>query len=326
MLKPTNRTYLPRFQKHFLKPRFWGVWGALAVALPFSLLPLKFHRGLARRAARFILTKRKDSKAAVSLKVNLDTAFADKSDSEKMAIAEQCLTTAGTFLMRFPRLSLRSRKYLDKNTEIIGLEHLETLKNQGEKIILLAPHTWSIDVLPVLLASRDLPVAAMVKKQKNPVTDWLMNRQRLQYGGRIHERSDGIKHFLKSVKEGFLGYYLPDQDHGRDSSIFVDFFGNPKATLPGIGKLTKISKGYIVPTFTCFDADSGKFIVHIFPPWEGYPTGDDHVDARAMNAFIEQQVAQHPEQYMWNLQFFKTRQDGRNIYKEYRTQIRQQQS
>ena len=53
-------------------------------------------------------------------------------------------------------------------------------------------------------------------------------------------RNDGIKPFIQSVRQGYWGYYLPDQDHGPEHSEFVDFFATYKATLPAIGRLMKV--------------------------------------------------------------------------------------
>ncbi len=56
-----------------------------------------------------------------------------------------------------------------------------------------------------------------------------MHRQRVQYGGRVYERSGGIKPFIKSIREGYLGYYLPDEAFGPEHSVFVDFFATQKS-------------------------------------------------------------------------------------------------
>jgi KDO2-lipid IV(A) lauroyltransferase len=50
--------------------------------------------------------------------------------------------------------------------------------------------------------------------------------------------------------------------------------------------------------------------VRFHPAWEGFPSGDDAEDARRMNAFIEGEVKQMPEQYNWSHKRFKTRPPG----------------
>ncbi|MFA0707842.1 lauroyl-Kdo(2)-lipid IV(A) myristoyltransferase, partial [Vibrio sp. 10N.222.48.A3] len=179
----------------------------------------------------------------------------------------------------------------------------------------LVPHSWCIDIPAILLASRGLPVSAMANSQKNPLTDLLMHKQRVQYGGRVYDRSGGIKPFIKSVKDGYLGYYLPDQDHGPEQSVFSDFFATEKATLPGLGKLAKVSRAKIVPTFASYNIETGKYEIEIKAPIE--LSGDEHQDARAMNEVVEGFVNPKPEQYMWILKLLKTRRNGQDPYVGY---------
>jgi lauroyl-KDO2-lipid IV(A) myristoyltransferase len=65
----------------------------------------------------------------------------------------------------------------------------------------------------------------------------LVHQPRAGKGGRIYERSVGIKPAIKAMRSGASFFYLPDQDHGREASIFVPFFNHPKATLPALPKL-----------------------------------------------------------------------------------------
>ena len=305
------KAYNPTFQWGFLAPKYWGIWLAIIVGIPVALLPKKFHLWISRKVADKLANKRQGT--VLNIWVNLSLCFPKKSDEEKEKILRECLTTAGAFLFSFPLITLFGRRYLEKNTEIQGIEHLEAVRKQGDNIILLAPHTWAIDVLPVLLTARNTPVVAMVKQQKNPVGDWLMHRQRTQFKTvRVYERSAGIKPYMKSIREGYIGYYLPDQDHGREQSVFVDFFATRKATLSGLGKLAKVSRAKVVPSFTTYNTNTGKYEVTIYPAWDNFPTGDEQNDARMMNIFIEQQVSLYPEQYMWIFQLLRTQETEHN--------------
>ncbi|EGQ9991165.1 lauroyl-Kdo(2)-lipid IV(A) myristoyltransferase [Vibrio vulnificus] len=299
------KAHNPTFQWGFLTPKHWGIWLGLLVGLPFALMPLRFQRWLVTKIINKLADK--PPRTVHNIWTNLTLCFPDKTNAEKETILRDCLITAGVFLLNFPLITLFGRRHLERNCDIIGLEYLEAVREHGHNVILLTPHTWSIDVLPILLAAKGSPVVAMVKEQKNPIGDWLMHRQRIQFGGRIYERSAGIKPYMKSIREGYIGYYLPDQDHGREQSIFVDFFATQKATLPGLGKLAKVSKAKVVSCFTRFNVETGRYEIRIYPMWKNFPSADEHTDARQMNAFIEEQVSRYPEQYMWIFQLLRTR-------------------
>ncbi|WP_407083368.1 lauroyl-Kdo(2)-lipid IV(A) myristoyltransferase [Photobacterium leiognathi] len=299
-----KQAYNPQFEWSFLHPKYWGTWLAVLLASLFCLLPHKVRRAIASTFAKQAI--KLDSKANHRARVNLQMCFPEKTEAEREEILLQSITTAGTFLLGFASLSIRSKFWLEDNAVIRGMENLTSLTDQQQSVILLVPHTWAIDIPAVLLASRGLPVSAMAKKQKNPVSDWLMHRQRVQYGGRVYERSGGIKPFIKSIREGYLGYYLPDEDLGPEHSVFVDFFGTTKATMSGLGRLSKLSRAKIVPLFAMYNSKTGKYELDFYPALP-FPSETEEQDARMMNECIEQYVSERPEQYMWILRLLKTR-------------------
>lgn len=308
------KAYNPEFEYSFLKPKYWGTWLAVFSSVLIALLPLAFHQWLAKMLASRLVKSKANS--VNNVKTNLALCFPHLSVQERDKLAYKTLYTAGVFTLRFGLVSLRSPEWLQSKCDFVNSEQLFDLTAQDQKVMLLVPHSWSIDIPAVLLASKGLPVSAMAKRQKNPVTDWLMHRQRVQYGGRVYERSGGIKPFIKSIKDGYLGYYLPDQDHGAELSEFVDFFATTKATLPGLTKLAKLSKSKVIPTFASLDPETGRFSIEFMPPITLQQTDSD--DARSLNEAVEYFVSKSPEQYMWTLRLLRTQADGSNPYREMR--------
>ncbi|WP_325205770.1 hypothetical protein [Vibrio sp. 03_296] len=68
----------------------------------------------------------------------------------------RCLETAGIYLLTFASLTTRSKKWLTRNTNIKGMEHLQTVLDRKSNVILMVPHTWTIDIPAIVLASRGL--------------------------------------------------------------------------------------------------------------------------------------------------------------------------
>ncbi|WED28297.1 lauroyl-Kdo(2)-lipid IV(A) myristoyltransferase [Vibrio sp. DW001] len=305
--------YNPTFKWIFLSPKYWGTWSSILIVSLVSLFPAAFKFLISKFLARIaIKIKNKANKRA---RVNLKMCFPDISTSEREVLLFNTYVTSISFLLNFASLSLKSKGWLENNTTINGIDNLTCITEQGGNVILLVPHTWSIDIPAVLLASRGLPVSAMAKAQKNQVSDWLLHKQRVQYGGRVYDRSQGIKPFIRSIRDGYLGYYLPDEDLGLDNSVFVDFFATTKATISGLGRLSHISRAKIVPLFATYNAKSGRYQLDLYPALP-FPTGNEHDDARMMNQCIEEYVNKKPEQYMWILRLLKTRPDtDKNPYK-----------
>ncbi|OEF48238.1 lipid A biosynthesis (KDO)2-(lauroyl)-lipid IVA acyltransferase [Enterovibrio norvegicus] len=310
--KSSDTSYLPTFEWAFLHPRYWGTWLGMLLVAVLAFVPFRLRDKFAEfLAKRLVKMNNRAKKRAV---VNLRECFPEKTEEERFAILEQSYINAGCVMLGFATIMMRSKRYLEKRTLFRNEEILTELVEKGQKVILLVPHSWAIDYPAVQLASRGLPVAAMVKKQKNRVVDWLMNVQRLKYGGRTHERADGVKPFIKSVREGFLGYYLPDEDHGPEYSVFVPLFGTQKATLSGLGKLAKLSRAKIVPLMPVYNRETGNFEVIVQPPLAPFPTGSEEADARMMNERIEQFLESDPGQYMWIMNLLRSRPDGSQLY------------
>jgi Kdo2-lipid IVA lauroyltransferase/acyltransferase len=56
--------------------------------------------------------------------------------------------------------------------------------------------------------------------------------------------------------------------------------------------------------------DQGGHVLQIFPPLEGFPSGDDAADAAGMNRAIEGLIADDPAPYWWCLERFRKRPPG----------------
>jgi len=296
--------YNPQFQWVFLSPKYWGTWLGLLVGVVISLLPHAVRKAIANFLAHFIVKVKGGS--VKRARINLQLCFPEKSVAEREEILKKQFTVAICYLLNFPSVTLRSKNWLARNVELIGGKHL--LQDTSQNTILLVPHTWCIDIPAIYLASTGLPVTGFVKTQSNALSDWLMHKQRVQYGGKIYERNQGIKPYIKAIRDGYLGYYLPDEDLGEKNSVFVDFFGTQKATMAGLDKFVRLGKARIVPLFSVINMETGKFEIHIAP--EVTLTGDETKDARTLNAYIENCVGNQPEQYMWILKLLKTQPPG----------------
>ncbi|AEF53116.1 lauroyl-Kdo(2)-lipid IV(A) myristoyltransferase [Marinomonas posidonica] len=303
----------PTFEWRFLLPRFWGTWCIVFISLLLAFVPFRIRDKLACKIAKLIIGK--NASTLKRARLNLEQCFPEKTPEERHAMLLSSIETGIQFCLAYGELLIRSEKYKKSRDEVIGGENLFPLIERGENIISLTPHCWSIDYTGSMLASRGITITTIMRPHKSPMLDWLMHKQRMQYGrGIVYPRSASVKPFLKSVKEGCLGYYLPDEDHGPQQSAFVPFFGAEKATLKGLGKLTKLTKAKVVPFFQAYNAKSGKYELHVFPALENFPTGDETQDAIVMNQALEKMIASRPEQYMWILNILRSRPDGSKLY------------
>ncbi|MCL9780342.1 lauroyl-Kdo(2)-lipid IV(A) myristoyltransferase [Vibrio sp. S4M6] len=302
----------PTFQWSFLHPKYWGTWVGIFFAALLAFMPARLRDAMAGQLSKLIL--KKNGRVVRRARTNLKYCFPDKTKQERQEILEKTFVKAAQYMLGYSEFLVRSTKHNQQRGVMIGEENLLPLLDAGENVIILAPHAWAVDYPAVMLAAKGYKVTTIMKPQRDPIGDWLMQVQRMQYGGRIFARDAGVKPFVRSIKDGYIGYWLPDEDFGPQNSVFVPFFGTEKATLKGFGKMARLSKAKVVPVLPTYNDKTSKYEVHILPALEGFPTGDEELDARAMNDAIERLVTPHPENYMWNLALLKTRRDGREIY------------
>ena len=242
--------------------------------------------------------------------INLFYCFPEQSDAEREALIDDMFATAPQAMVLMAELAIRGPEKVLPRVEWQGQAIIDELRAKNENVIFLVPHGWGVDIPAMLMASQGQKMAAMFHNQGNPVFDYVWNTVRRRFGGRLHARNDGIKPFIHSVRQGYWGYYLPDQDHGAEHSEFVDFFATYKATLPAIGRLMKVCRARIVPLFPVYDAKSHRLTIHVRSPMDDLMTADDNTIARRMNEEVEVLVGPNPEQYTWILKLLKTRKPG----------------
>lgn len=207
-----------------------------------------------------------------------------------------------------------SREEVEGLVRIEGMAHFE--QHAGRPLILLTPHFLGLNLGGVRLTLLPYRFASMYARIRNPELDRWVRHARSRFGQTVLiSRHEGIKPALRAIRQGMPFYYLPDQDFGQRDAVFVPFFGIPTATVTALPRLARITDARVLP---CIVRQEGAgYVVRFLPAWADFPGEDVESDTRRMNAFIEEQVRQMPEQYFWLHRRFKTRPPGEpSVYRD----------
>lgn len=240
---------------------------------------------------------------------NLRTAFPELSAKECRRISFKSIATGFCVTLAYGEPTFLPLWMLKRRWRVHGLEHLQKARDLGRPIIFLAPHTYAIDRCGLYLSYAGLHMCTMMKSQRNKVFDWFLNQQRLRFGGAVYERNAGLRTLIRELKQGHSCFFLPDEDLGDKSSLFVDFLGVPKSTVSTLPKLAKVGHASVMQLFSTYNIKTACFEIYFSPVFENYPSDDLAFDLKVMNECIEQELRSHKEQYMWILRIFKTRPD-----------------
>ncbi|MFH6561516.1 lipid A biosynthesis (KDO)2-(lauroyl)-lipid IVA acyltransferase [Aeromonas caviae] len=296
-----------RFQPRLLHPRYWLSWLALGAIGVLAFVPPRWRDRLADALTPLVCAISK--KQIYIARTNLAICFKEKSEAEREAILMTSIRVGLKSLLGFGEFTWRSPAHVMGRIQVSGWEHIEAEQAAGRPVILVVPHSWPIDAAGYYFAQRGLPMCTMMKSARNPVFDWHINGARARHGCRVYERSAGIKPVIKAVKSGLSFFYLPDQDHGREASLFAPFFNHPKATLPALPRLVKLTGARALPVLACYDEQAHGYRLEVEAPYADYPSADLMADTCRMNDSVERQLCRHPGQYMWFLKIFDTRED-----------------
>ncbi|MDO4697155.1 MAG: lauroyl-Kdo(2)-lipid IV(A) myristoyltransferase [Pasteurellaceae bacterium] len=305
--------YQHQFSKAFLHPKYWGVWLGIFALIILAYVPYRLRDKLATQIGKVVAKYLKGKKQYHRADVNLRYCFPEWTVEQREQVIEKMFITVSQTMLAIGEIAVRPIERLQNRCEFNGIEIVRQVREQGKNVILLVPHTWSIDASGIVMRTLGMPMTSMYNPHRNPLVDWLWNRTRERFGGKMHARQNGIKPFLADVRKGELGYFLPDEDYGEALSVYADFFATEKATLPGLNKMARVANAEVIPMFPIYNAEKGVYQIEILPPMEF--SGSAEQSAREMNKVIEYFVRKNPEQYVWILRLLKTRRNGEDIYR-----------
>ncbi len=240
--------------------------------------------------------------------VNLELCFPEMTEEARRHLLREHFKMFTRGLIERIILWWGSAERINSLIRVEGVEHFEAIKDKPS--ILLTPHFVGMDVGGQWVAQRTNTVCMYANQKSQYMTELLLNK-RARFGQqRLSSRAQGLRPILKGMREGMPFIYPTDQDQGIKDGAFIPFFGVPAATMTSLPRIAQMTGAKIVPCITRLLPRGEGYVLTFYPAWENYPSGDDIVDARRMNEFLEQRILEMPEQYFWLHKRFKTRPEG----------------
>ena len=248
--------------------------------------------------------------------INLKLAFPEKTDEERNVLVRECFASLGRLLGLFSQFGKRSQEELRNMIEPSGFEHLDAAKKTyGNRIILLTAHLGAWELTSFAFSFLGYPMTIPVRRIDNPRIEQLVDRYRTGFGNTTLDKLTAGRLMLKILRSGnrHIGL-LPDLNTLDDEAIFIDFFAVPAATNFVIAKLALRTNAPLMPVFAPWSEEKKKYLLIVTPPLVPESTGDEEADIRRLTTNlalrIEDQIRQHPGQWLWVHKRWKTRPPG----------------
>jgi len=286
-----------------MSPRYWPFWLVLGFLRISIYLPRGIFAVLGTVFGDIIFYTNKKRRTIV--KTNIALAFPEWSVAEQEHLAREHFRVFMQTMFDIPVLWWASPDYLDQFVQISGIENYKRSLKQGKNIILLTGHFVALEFGGVMI-SRHFPQIGLIKPARNELANWFVHRGRSRFGARLFLRSTGLRALVRHIRSGYGFYYLPDEDHGPDKSVFVPFLGTEAATITGAAKLVSLCDAAAIPAYIK-RLERGGYELSLKPPLENFPSGDDYMDALRLSKQLEEHVREVPAQYMWTFRRYHTR-------------------
>lgn len=205
---------------------------------------------------------------------------------------------------------------LQGRIDVVGLEHAERAFASGRGVIALTAHLGNWDLAALWMASR-YPVTILSKTlgHKGLNAYWMSKRR--EAGIEVLPAHHSYRACLAALKRGGMLGFILDQNMIRKEGIFVNFFGRPACTTPGLALLSAHSGAPILPVFM-IRLPHRRYEVRILPPVPPAPDRSEaslHALTQTCTTIIEEQIRQHPDQWIWMHRRWNTRPPGEAVAK-----------
>ncbi len=292
--------------ERFLGPRYWPTWVLLAILWCVARLPyrLLYYVGNAIGLLMYYLPLPQRKVAFANIKACLR----ELSPVAQRDLLRRNMMAAGLSLFEAALSLFGNEKKLQAMFRIVGLENVQAALQQGRGAIVMGGHMMPFLLVGRLLAAH-MPYYVTVKPARNKLFEAITQHVRLQhYAGVINSRD--LRGMLKHLKQNEICWYSPDQDFGREQTVFAPFMGEPAASLTMPARLAKASRAPVLPLQWERLPQGRGYQATLLPALGNFPSDDEIADARRVNDTIELNVRKAPEQYLWLHRRFKTRPIG----------------
>lgn len=244
-------------------------------------------------------------------RINIDICFPELNRRQAKLLLKKNMISTGQGVMEMLAALWADDQSFQGRFDIDGLEHLIAVAQTGEGCLLLSCHTtsieWGIRGLNQQLKQLNMPIGHMLARQhNNKLLEAHLETARINFVDKLIDKKN-IRSLLTSIKSGHPVYYAPDQNFSYQVK-FADFFGRPAATTVGTHKLAL--KGVKVMPWFCFRTGPHQWQVTILPEMQGLTNLNESEATAQINQLFEQQIKQHPEQYLWVHRRFKNQPEG----------------
>ncbi len=248
---------------------------------------------------------------------HLALAFPEYSEIERRKLLKKVYNHFGTLAIELMRLPRQSSEELLDNCIFEGVQNLRSAQSRAHNhgVLVLSGHLGNWELGLAAAAASGLKVAAVTKEIKGSTGQYIANRMREAHGVLSINRRAALRPMLSFLKDGDGVGFVLDQNAKKGEGVFVNFFGRPACTMPGLAIMAKRFNIPVIPLIFYRD-EQGRHHLRFLPEleWEtvkdnGNEGGKRDIlhNTQRYTRVLEQAIQEHPEQWLWMHKRWRTR-------------------
>jgi len=172
------------------------------------------------------------------------------------------------------------RKVVFKNRELA-----DNFLKDGPAIFVTA-HYGNWELTPTIMAAFITPIDAVVRKLSLKKFNELIERPRARFGVTLHNRKDGVRNLIKSLKSGRSLGILVDQYPNSTKGVTLPFFGH---NIPHTDAAVVLAKKFNIPVIILFlEKENGKYVMNFV---DGFYVDDKNKALKRQVKVIEDYIS-----------------------------------
>ncbi|MDD4118032.1 MAG: hypothetical protein EOM10_02765 [Opitutae bacterium] len=283
-------------------------WFLKSMAKGVACLPARWAQALGRGAG-WVLAHGMRLRRTYVLEV-LARSFPEKTPDEHRAIYAAMCRHQALNLVEILRFAGGREEEIRARIEVSGEEVVKQALERGKGVLVLIAHFGNYDLMG-LFASRLLgyPVTIITKTLKNQRLNELWWELRQKAGLKTLPSHNAYRACVRALRRNELVGFMLDQNRPSGQGVFVDFFGKPASTTPGLAMMSAQTGAPVVPVFMRRRPD-GRHVLEALPVIEPPPDRKEETLRACTAAYtkiIEDEIRRDPAQWMWLHKRWKSR-------------------
>lgn len=267
---------------------------ALFIAMPLAVA-LKLGRGMGWCFGSVIRYHRRDAIDA------LRRSLPETTEAERRRILNNMYRNIGMNVVEVLRMPFVTSQYLNDHITWEGEDYVRTALAAGKGVLVLTAHIGNFDMLCTIAPRFVHPTTIITKNIKNASVNryWMEARER--FGLKFLPAHHSYRQCLSALRNNEIIGFVLDQNMIRTEGVFVEFFGRPACTTPGLAFMSAQSKAPVIPAFIVRQPD-GYHLVKASPPIPPPPDRKPETILEYTQLYtkaIENHIREYPDQWIW---------------------------